>query len=54
MMSRVVLYRDVPEIRLIDKQKDKIDLMLQWSDGVVGKFIGYTLNGYLKYEEVDV
>ncbi len=40
------------EIRTYNKTPDNVDLRLQWPDGRCGIFIGYTLNGFLKYKEV--
>lgn len=53
MLGRVAFLRidGVFEIRLINRVPDMIDLKILWPDGALGIFIGYTLNGFLKYKE---
>lgn len=44
------LHDNLWQIRIYYKEKDIIEPFVVWPDGAVGQFIGYTLNGYLKYK----
>jgi len=42
----------ITHIKFVNTEKDKILLVVQWPDGMVGRFAGFSLQGYPKYIRV--